>query len=62
MTRPLADFSGQEAVRLTVEYPPGALDPVHRHNAHAFAYVLEGAIVMGVRGGKPVTLNAGRTF
>lgn len=47
---------------LTVDYPPGAVDPVHRHNAHGFIYVLEGSIVMGVRGGKPVTLTAGQTF
>jgi quercetin dioxygenase-like cupin family protein len=43
-------------------YPPGAVDPVHRHDAHAFLYVLEGSIVMGVRGGKEVTLTAGQTF
>ena len=47
---------------LMVEYPPGAVDPVHRHNAHAFVYVLEGSIVMGVRGGKTVTLTPGQTF
>lgn len=47
---------------LTVEYPPGGFDPVHRHNAHAFVYVLEGSIVMGVRGGKEVTLLPGQTF
>ncbi|TAM08498.1 MAG: cupin domain-containing protein [Paraburkholderia sp.] len=62
MTRALADYPGKEAVVLTVEYPPGGSDPVHRHNAHAFVYVLQGSIVMGVRGGKPVTLTPGQTF
>jgi quercetin dioxygenase-like cupin family protein len=47
---------------ITVEYPPGGSDPVHRHNAHAFVYVLEGSIIMQVRGGKQVTLTPGQTF
>jgi hypothetical protein len=47
---------------ITVEYPPGASDPVYRHNAQAFVYVLEGSIVMQVRGGKEVTLTPGQTF
>ena len=47
---------------LFVEYPPGSSDPIHRHNANAFVYVLEGSIVMQVRGEKEVTLTAGQTF
>jgi quercetin dioxygenase-like cupin family protein len=47
---------------ITVEYPPGSVDPVHRHYAHAFVYVLEGTIVMQVKGGKEVTLTPGQTF
>ena len=47
---------------ITVEYPPGSSDPVHRHNAHAFVYVLEGSIVMQVRGGGEVTLTPGQSF
>jgi len=62
MTKALADYPGKEALVLTVVYPPGAADPVHRHNAHAFVYVLEGSIVMGVRGGQSVTLTPGQTF
>ena len=62
MTKALADYPGKDAQLITVTYPPGAVDPVHRHNAHSFVYVLEGSIVMGVRGGKPVTLTAGQTF
>lgn len=62
MTEPLANAPGKEALLLTVEYPPGGADPVHRHDAEALVYVLEGSIVMGVRGGKPVTLGAGQTF
>jgi|SRR5215831_2412338 len=45
-----------------VDYPPGSVDPIHRHNANAFVYVLEGTIVMQVRGGKEVTLTPGQTF
>jgi quercetin dioxygenase-like cupin family protein len=47
---------------ITVDYPPGAVDPVHRHNAHAFVYVLQGSIVMQVRDGKEVSLMPGQTF
>ena len=53
---------GKEGVMITVEYPPGSSDPIHRHNAHGFIYVLEGSIVMQVRGGKEVTLTPGQTF
>src|SRR5262245_16825047 len=62
LTRDLTGIEGKEATMLTVEYPPGASDPVHRHNAHTFVYVLEGSIVMQVKGGVPVTLHPGQTF
>ena len=62
MTKELADMPGKEALMITVEYPPGSKDAVHRHNAHAFVYVLEGTIVMQVKGGKQVTLTPGQTF
>ena len=62
MSKDLTDLPGKESLMITVEYPPGASDPIHRHNAHAFVYVLEGSIVMQVRGGKEVTLTPGQTF
>jgi len=62
LSRDLTDFPGKEGLMITVEYPPGGSDPIHRHNAHAFVYVLEGSIVMQVRGGKEVTLTPGQTF
>jgi len=62
MEKPLADYPGKEALMLTVVYPPGGADPVHVHRAHGFIYVLEGSIVMGVKGGKAVTLGPGETF
>ena len=62
MTKELADMPGKEALMITVEYPPGSKDAVHRHNAHAFVYVLEGSVVMQVKGGKRVTLTPGQTF
>jgi quercetin dioxygenase-like cupin family protein len=61
-SKDLTDFPGKEGLMITVEYPPGSSDPIHRHNAHAFVYVLEGSIVMQVRGGKEVTLTPGQTF
>jgi quercetin dioxygenase-like cupin family protein len=62
LSRDLTGIEGKEGTMLTVEYAPGASDPIHRHNAHAFIYVLEGSIVMQVKGGPPVTLNPGQTF
>ena len=62
MSKDLSDFPGKEGLMLTVEYPPGGSDPIHRHNAHAFVYVLEGSIVMQVKGGKETTLTPGQTF
>ena len=62
MSKDLADLPGKQGVMITVEYPPGSSDPSHQHNAHAFVYVLEGSVVMQVRGGKEVTLTPGQTF
>jgi quercetin dioxygenase-like cupin family protein len=62
MEKPLPDFPGKDVQVFTVEYPPGSSDPIHRHNAHAFIYVLEGSIIMAVNHGQPVTLRAGQTF
>ena len=62
MAKELKDIPGREVLMITVEYAPGGGDPVHRHNAHGFIYVLEGSIVMQVNGGEQVTLNPGQTF
>ena len=62
MSKIMKDVSGKEGLLITVEYPPGGSDPIHRHNAHAFVYVLEGSVMMQVKGGKPVTLTPGQTF
>jgi len=60
--RDLADYPGKEGRMIEVSYPPGAQDMVHRHNAHAFVYVIEGQIVMQLKGQPAVTLKAGQTF
>src|SRR5512146_2708313 len=62
MSKDLGECPGKEGVMITVVYPPGASDPIHRHNAYAFLYVLEGSIVMQLKGGKEVTLTPGQTF
>jgi len=62
MSKDLTELPGKEVLMITVEYPPGGADPIHRHNAHAFVYVTEGSIVMQVKGGKEVTLTPGQTF
>ena len=61
-SKDLPEFPGKEVLMIIVDYPPGSVDPIHRHNAHAFIYVLEGSITMQVKGGKEVTLTPGQTF
>ena len=62
MSKALADIPGKEVSMITVEFPPGGADPVHKHDAHGFIYVLEGSVVMQVQGGTEVTLTPGQTF
>jgi quercetin dioxygenase-like cupin family protein len=62
LSKDLTDLPNKEGLIITVEYPPGGSDPIHRHNAHVFVYVLEGSVVMQVKGGKEITLTPGQTF
>ena len=61
-SKDLTDNPGKEVLVLTVEHAPGGSNAIHRHNAHAFIYVLEGSVVMQLKGGEQVTLTAGQTF
>ena len=61
MAKDLAECPGKEGLMITVVSPPGASDPIHRHNAHSFVYVLEGSVVMQVIGGEEITLTPGQT-
>ena len=62
LSKDLTGFPGKEGLMIMVEYPPGGSDPIHRHNAHAFVYMLEGSVVMQLKGGQEVTLTAGQAF
>jgi len=62
MSKDLTEFPGKQGIMIMVEYPPGSSDPVRRHNAHAFLYVLEGSVVMQLKGGREVTLKPGQSF
>jgi quercetin dioxygenase-like cupin family protein len=62
MSKDLTDIPGKEVLMITVKFPPGGFDPVHRHDAHGFIYVLEGSVVMQVKGGKEVTLTPGQAW
>jgi quercetin dioxygenase-like cupin family protein len=62
MSKDLAENPGKELLMITVEHAPGGSSPIHRHNAHALVYVLEGSVVMQVKGGNQVTLTPGQTF
>ena len=62
VTKDIPELSGKEVEMITVEYAPGAVDPIHRHNAQVFVYVLEGNVIMQVRGGAQQELGPGQTF
>ena len=62
MSKDLAELPGKEVLMIKAEYQPGGSDPIHRHNAQTFVYVLEGSIVLQAKGGKEVTLTPGQTF
>ena len=62
MSRDLPENPGREALMITVEHAPGGSSAIHRHNAHSFVYVLEGSVVMQLKGGQQVTLTPGQTF
>ncbi|HLJ24563.1 MAG TPA: cupin domain-containing protein, partial [Candidatus Acidoferrales bacterium] len=62
IAKDLTGMTGKEGSMVTVEYAPGASSSEHRHNAHTFVFVLEGSVVMQVKGGKEVTLGPGQTF
>jgi len=62
MSKDLPESRGREALMITVEHAPGESSAIHRHNAHAFVYVLEGSVVMQVKGGKEITLTPGQSF
>ena len=62
MSKDLPESPGREALMITVEHAPGGASPAHLHNAQAMVYVLEGSVVMQLKGGQPVTLTPGQTF
>jgi quercetin dioxygenase-like cupin family protein len=62
MSKDLAEYPGKEVLMITVEHVPGGSSSIHRHDAHAFVYVLEGSVVMQLKGGKEVTLTPGQSF
>lgn len=62
MVQQLGDLSGQEAVVRANVYAPGTSNPPHRHNAHVFLHVLEGQLIVQVKGGQPVALSPGDTY
>ena len=62
MSKDLPGYPGKEALMITVEHAPGGSSAIHRHDAQAFVYVLEGSVVMQLKGGEPVTLTPGQSF
>jgi len=62
MKKDLPDYPGKEGLMISVEYEPGGSTPIHKHDADAFVYVIEGSIVMQLKGKKEVTVSPGETF
>jgi len=62
MSKDLTENPGREVLVITVEHAPGGSSAIHRHDAHAFVYVLERSVVMQLKGGQQVTLTPGQTF
>jgi quercetin dioxygenase-like cupin family protein len=62
MTKDLPEYPGKEVLMITVEHAPGGSSAIHRHNAHAFVYVLEGSVIMQLKNGEQVTLTPGQPF
>lgn len=62
ITKDLAGVPDEQTLMYTVDFPPGFSSPIHRHNAQVSVYVLEGSVVMQVRGQKEVTLRPGQSF
>src|SRR3954463_3231282 len=62
MVKELPDLAGKEALVRANTYPPGSSNPPHRHDAHVFLHILEGQLIVQLKGGQPVTLNAGDTY
>ena len=61
VSKDLPENPGREVLMITVEHAPGGSSAIHRHNAHAFVYVLEGSVMMQ-KGGQQVTLTPGQSF
>ena len=62
MTKDLPEYPGKEVLMITVEHAPGGSSAIHRHNAYAFVYVLEGSVIMQLKNGEQVTLTPGQPF
>ena len=62
MSKDLPEYPGKEVLIIRVEHVPGGSNAIHRHNAHAFVYVLEGSVVMQLKDGEQVTLTPGQIF
>ncbi len=62
LTKDLAGSPDEQVLMYTVDFPPGFSSPIHRHNAQVSVYVLEGSVVMQVRGQKELTLGQGQSF
>ena len=63
MKEALPEFPGREVTILTLDIPPGASSPPHRHPGHhVFGFVIEGSYKIKVGEGPETVLTKGQTF
>jgi quercetin dioxygenase-like cupin family protein len=62
IAKDLPDVPGKEGMVEIVDFAPGEVSQIHRHNADLFVYVLEGSVVTQINSEAPQTIAAGGVF
>lgn len=58
----LPNVPGKSITTVTVDFPPGAYTPAHRHPGSVTAFVIRGAVRSQLAGGPPQTFGPGTTW
>ncbi|MGO4128035.1 cupin domain-containing protein [Inquilinus sp. YAF38] len=58
----LPNVPGKSITTVTVDFPPGAYTPAHRHPGSVTAFVIKGAVRSQLAGGPPQTYEPGTTW
>jgi quercetin dioxygenase-like cupin family protein len=58
----LPNVPGKSITTVTVDFPPGAYTPAHRHPGSVTAFVIRGTVRSQLAGGPPQTFGPGTTW